>query len=575
MNMSSRSVAFPLVVVLAVACGTGAIVATYSRLSHTWDEGIHLAAGLELLQEGHYGHQTENPPLARVVNAIIPYVRGARLPPRDQRRPTVEMAVDAAFYRTPDYIRHVTEGRLATLLFFWATVACTWVLAGGRSDPWVAVLASAAVATLPPIVAHSGFATTDVAFVAAFLLVLVALRRCLRTPSTFSAALTGAALGVAVATKFTTLVFLPPAAVAILALHAWPDRRAHLAALARPALWRRVVVLGIVALATIWLCYGFRVGRLADLNDAFVPFGRMPTTGWPAFVRDWTLPAHEFVHGLLYLKAHTEYGQPVTMLGQFSARGFWFYYPVVFAIKTPGPFLLFAGVGLVGLLRYRSGRDWHWAAGLGLAALGILLVSLASPINLGVRHVLVIYPLVALASAYGLVRLAEESRRPATVLAAGAACVGLQAALLWAIVPNQIAYFNMLAGRDPAWVSSGSNFDWGQGAVALERYFAERPVPELYILLSGTIRPCRMKLPPLKSLPDHPVTGWIAISDAPYRANGGSVREEPCGVGDSPGPRRRVANNWLDWLKTHEPVAILEKTVRVYHITDLPPQTAR
>jgi len=97
-----------------------------------------------------------------------------------------------------------------------------------------------------------------------------------------------------------------------------------------------------------------------------------------------------------------------------------------------------------------------------------------------------------------------------------------------------------LAGPDPAWVSGSSNFDWGQGAVALERYFTDRPVPELYILLSGTVRACRMKLPSLKSLPDHPVTGWIAISDGPHRANGGLVREDPCGVADSPGPRRRA-----------------------------------
>jgi hypothetical protein len=180
------------------------------------------------------------------------------------------------FHRTPDYIGHVTDGRLGTLLFFWATIALTSVLAGGRAAPWAALLASATVATLPPIVAHSGFATTDVAFVATFLLVLVALRRCLLTPSTLSAALAGAALGVAMATKFTTLVFLPSAVVAILAVLAWPKRRACLAALARPALWRGVAVLGAVSVATIWLCYGFRVDSLAELPTRFGPFGRMP-----------------------------------------------------------------------------------------------------------------------------------------------------------------------------------------------------------------------------------------------------------------------------------------------------------
>jgi 4-amino-4-deoxy-L-arabinose transferase-like glycosyltransferase len=575
MKIPSRSARFLFALALAVACGTAAIVATYSRLSHTWDEGIHLAAGLELLQDGRYTFQTENPPLARVVNALIPYARGVRLPPPGRREPLVQVAGDSAFYGTPGYIGHVTDGRLGNLLFFLATVALTWVLAGGRSDPWVALLASASVATLPPVVAHAGFATTDVAFVAAFLLVLVVLRRCLLTPSTLSAALAGAAVGIAVATKFTTLIFLPPAVVAILAVHAWPERRAHLAALAQPALWRALVVLGVVAATTIWACYGFRVGRLADLPTTFGPYGRMPTTGWPAAVRDWPLPAHEFLHGLLYLKAHTDFGHPLTFLGQSSERGVWLYHPVLLATKTPMPFLLFVGAGIVGLLRHRKARGWQWFAGLVLAALAILLVSLPSPINLGVRNVLIIYPLLALGSAYGLVRLAEHSTRRATVLAGGVACVLVQSAFLWASAPNQVTYYNVLAGADPARISGASNFDWGQGAVALERYFTDRPAPELYILLSGTIRACRMTLPPLKSLPDHPVSGWIAISDEPYRANGGTIREDPCMVFDSPGPRRRAPKGWLDWLKTHEPVAILEKTVRVYHITDPAPRTAR
>jgi PadR family transcriptional regulator PadR len=105
MNTSSRSLSFLIALALAVACGTAAIVATYSRLSHTWDEGIHLAAGLELLQDGRYTFQTENPPLARVVNALIPYARGARLPAPGRREPWIQVAGDSAFYGTPGACR--------------------------------------------------------------------------------------------------------------------------------------------------------------------------------------------------------------------------------------------------------------------------------------------------------------------------------------------------------------------------------------------------------------------------------------------------------------------------------------
>ena len=53
--------------------------------------------------------------------------------------------------------------------------------------------------------------------------------------------------------------------------------------------------------------------------------------------------------------------------------------------------------------------------------------------------------------------------------------------------------------------------------------------------------------------------------------------QRACRPGDlvRPAQRRRAAKGWLDWLKAHEPVVILEKTVHVYHITDPAPRTAR
>jgi len=186
----SRSLAIAIVVV-ATMVSTAAIIATYSKLSNTWDEPTHVVAGLEFLQDGRYGYQIENPSLPRVALAIIPYLLGARLPP-PSRRPQ-GFAVDI-FYRTPDSRRNVTEARIANPFFFWVCIALTWVLAGGGDDPWVAATAGAAVATLPPIVAHSGFATTDIACVASFLLALVALHRPVARPTLQSAALSGGAL---------------------------------------------------------------------------------------------------------------------------------------------------------------------------------------------------------------------------------------------------------------------------------------------------------------------------------------------------------------------------------------------
>ena len=552
---------------LVTLMSTLAIVATYTELSHTWDEGIHLAAGLELLQDGRYALQTENPPVARVALAVIPYLSGARLPPPD-RRPS-GFAADL-FYRTPRYVRHVTEARLANLLFFWAAVGLTWLLAGGRADPRVAFLAAASVATLAPIVAHAGLATTDVGFLASFLLTMLALRRALARPTLRSMLLLGAATGVAIATKFSTLVFLPPAAAAVVACRYWDRRRGWARALAGPRLWRALVTVAIAAVLVTWGCYGFRVGRLADLPTR-ISYGEVPASGWPGRIRSWPIPGHEIVHGLLFVKAHAAAGHRATLLGEYSQRGFWLFYPVVLLTKAPMPFLLFTGIGLWGLCTGPAGPERRWFAGLGLAALGVLLAALASPINLGVRHVLVIYPLVGLAAAYGLARRAETSRRGSWLITAGVGCIALQLGLLALAVPNQLTYFNLLAGSSPAYVSSDSDFDWGQDMLALERYFASHRVPELHVQLSGTTRACLHGLPPLRALPIHPVTGWIAVSERIYQLNRGPIRRDPCGP---PGGANRIMADpgWLDWLKPYRPVAIVGRTVRLYHIAPPEPE---
>jgi len=555
------------IVLVATMVSTACIIATYSKLSNTWDEPTHVVAGLEFLQDGRYAFQTENPPLARVALAIIPYLRGARLPPPSNRPPG--FAVDI-YYRTPNYVSNVTEARVANLFFFWMCVALTWLLAGGGDDPWVAAAASAAVATLPPIVAHSGFATTDIAFVASFLLALVALRRALARPTPQSAALFGAALGIAVATKFSTLVFLPPTVAAVVVSHYWDRRREWLTAPAARSIGFVLLVVTPAAALVTWACYGFHIGQLSDLPERFGPYGNMPTTGWPAAIRNWRIPGHEFVHGLLYLQAHTIAGDRATLFDQFSQRGFLIYYPVVLATKTPPPFLAFAGLGLFGLIRTSKQRALPWFSGLALGALGVLLVALASPINLGVRHVLAIYPLVALSAAFGLVRLAERSGRFLVTVGAGLACIGLQIVLLVASVPNQITYFNAFAGSDPAYISSDSDFDWGQDLLAMEKYFQEHQIPELYVALNGTAKACALDLPTLKALPTHPVLGWVAVSERIYRLNQGSVRRDPCG----PYSASNVVSappGWLNWLKQREPTAIIGKTIRLYNVQETQP----
>lgn len=307
---------------------------------------------------------------------------------------------------------------------------------------------------------------------------------------------------------------------------------------------------------------------MADLPPRFANFGVFPTSGWPAVIGQWPVPAHEFAHGLLFLKAHTAAGHRSLLFGEFSQRGFLFYYPVVLATKTPLPFIIFALIGCGLTWRRRAASDAPWFIGMAVGAMGLLGVGMTSPINIGVRHVLAIYPLLAIVAAYGWMRAAEASLRPRAVWTISAGLVVAQAVLLVIAVPYQSAYYNVLAGSEPGFISSDSDFDWGQDGLALEAYFKDHPVPAFQLQLQGTVNPCKLQLPPFTALSETPAPGWIAVSERVYRLNRVG-RRDPCSLTTGPSPH---PIGWLDWLKPLTPVAIIGKTIRLYHVSeqDLP-----
>ena len=385
---------------------------------------------------------------------------------------------------------------------------------------------------------------------AAFLAVLVVWRRFLEWPAWTRATWLGVAMGAALATKFSTLVFLPPVAVALAASQFWNSRREWLPTIVRPASLRLLAIVTVITLATLWGSYGFRVGRMADLPPAFSSYGTYPTSGWPAVVGQWRIPGHEFVHGLLFLDAHTAAGHRSHLLGEFSQRGFLFYYPLVLAVKTPLPFIAFTIVGCCALSLRRLTPSAEWVRGLAIGAVGLLAVAMTSPINIGVRHVIVLYPLLAVAAACGWVRWSESSRYPRTIVAVGAGLIAAQAVLLVNAVPYQSAYYNALAGREPSNISSDSDFDWGQDGLALEAYFKAHPVPELQLQLQGTVNPCKLQLPPFTALSVSPVAGWIAVSERIYRLNRVG-RADPCSLAAD--ERQAYSCDWNAGIRAWDP----------------------
>src|ERR1019366_1046330 len=88
---------------------------------------------------------------------------------------------------------------------------------------------------------------------------------------------------------------------------------------------------------------------------------------------------------------HSMDGHDAYLFGQVSRHGWWYFFPVVLLVKTPLAFMALAGLGAMVAVRGANARASECLA----AGMAIVLVSLSSSINIGVRHVLPVYAFAA------------------------------------------------------------------------------------------------------------------------------------------------------------------------------------
>jgi hypothetical protein len=159
--------------------------------------------------------------------------------------------------------------------------------------------------------------------------------------------------------------------------------------------------------------------------------------------------------GIDDLRMHNYDGHLSYLFGELSTRGWWYFFPVVLVFKTPLPFLVLALASCIWLRR--APRE-HW---IPLACAAAILISvLPSSINIGVRHILPIYPLLTIPAGLAAARLIESASRAPRIL--GGFLILAQIAVSAAAHPNYIAYFNELALGKPERIRVDSDLDWGQ-----------------------------------------------------------------------------------------------------------------
>jgi hypothetical protein len=446
--------------VVLVAFASLRIAATYTVFNHTIDEPAHIACGIEWLQKGTYTYEAQHPPLARIAAGLLPYLAGRRMAEK-ALAPNGELVFPAMYqqgaielYGDNHYDRNLALARLGILPFFWIAAAVVFLWGRKAFGNLTAVTAVFIFTFVPSILAHGGLATTDMALAAfvgaSFFTGLLWAER----PDVRHSLLFGVCTALAVLSKFSSLLFVPGVFAAALL---W-----HLGIVRRPSgseRWQLVrtralpfAIAIVTGILVVWAGYRFSFG--------------------PSGFGNLKLPAPQLFAGIREVAEHNAKGHPAYLLGMRSMHGWWYYYPVALAVKTPLAVLALFAAGVVALLR--RFRTAHADSCLPLMFfLGILIPALFTHVNIGVRHVLPIYFGISLTAAAGAVWLWENAPRQRwTGWTLGVLLLWLAATSILNH-PDYIPYTNALAGDHPENVLIDSDLDWGQDMKRLSKRLHE------------------------------------------------------------------------------------------------------
>lgn len=524
-----------LLVLLAVLHAAVALLAARGNAS-TFDEPVHIAAALRVLQ-GDYSVNPEHPPAWKYIAALAaqPSRPSLSTPVPDEilTDPTAQWAwAVRQLYLSGDPDlgeRLVGAARWGMVAFGAALVLVGAALAGRLAGPRAALLAGLLLALDPLLLAHSPIVSDDVP-VTLLILSAVWAGLALRARPTWPGALgLGVLLALAVTCKFTGALAWPLAAGLVL------TRRDRF-----PRRLGTVLVAGLVGWAGIWAVYAFRyapspTGKLIDtqatalrveqmrrlaagqnppLSPALSPaLSTSPDTVTRSIlaIEHARILPQSFTAGLLMTYAVTR-GNPAYAAGLYSTSGWWWYFPFAALVKTPLPLLAIWATGLWLLARHRA------AAAMPVVVVAALLwlVTMASPLNIGLRHAMPALALLSVLAAAGFAQALPRYRR---VLLGLLSLLALAAA---AAYPHYLACFN-IAGRSigPTRLLADSNLDWGQDLARLGTWRKAHPEGRLYLAYWGTAHPLAYALDATHlprtydfatQSPPGPEPGYVAVS---------------------------------------------------------------
>ena len=466
-----------------------------------FDEGEHIVAGYRYWQCGDYGINPEHPPLLKLIAAFpVRHWQIGELgaPCGAKAASNFELVGDGFRLINSEHSDEILRrARLATLVFPLLLLLTVFFFTRALFGPLAAGIAALLTLFEPNLTAFGPLVLTDAAVATTTLLAVAVAWSYARKPSVLRLLLLGLALGLALGSKHSAAI-VPSVLLLEFCLDYWVRRQDPM----RPTLTKLAlgwIAACLLAVTVLWGTYQFRfnalpgvhpadlaiANQLADTGEANSLSGRLVL----AAARNHLLP-ESYLAGLVFVRTHAT--RSAYFFGKELAQGVWYYFPVALTIKTTLPLLILLLLCLAsrGLWRVRrSELIWIW-----LPVIVFLLGAMTAKINIGIRHVLPIYPfLIILASATA----AWWAQRSRTAVVAVVVLLTWHAASYARSFPNEVGYANEAWGgpRQLHRYLGDSNVDVGQSLYRVRDYIAAHHIENCWIAWFGMRQPEAVGIP--------------------------------------------------------------------------------
>jgi len=481
--------------------------------SVTIDEVAHIAAGVSYLQKLDMRMNEEHPPLAKAVAALPLVLRGAHadyshlswtFSDKIFHQYLAEWVFgDWFLMRWNDPYSTLRWARVPMLLLTLLLGFVLYVYGSRLGGAWAGLLCLSAFVTMPAFLAFGPLVLTDTAVTLFWVLTVWQLPNMWRSPSRGTVIKFGSASAGALLSKFSSGLLFFVFVVFALSLRCkrlpeQPVEKIELRSWRRRA-WRNL------AKGTLWAgLFVYVVYFVLSWNQPTDSFGLIPHFPASPILRRLLMPVWLYLRGLV-LFALSAGSRPTFILGHAYPHGVWFYFPLLFLLKSQLAFLLLlvlaAGTALLVKRRLPaqspipSGMEPYWRS-IWISLVVFLVACMLNRLDISIRHFSIALALIVLLLA-PLPRAVELLRdsSPQTARVGSWLTVALALASIVTATrayPNYFPYLNSLSmGRPGYHLVNDSNLDWNDALPQVEIFARQHVLKQILLDQYGWSEPER------------------------------------------------------------------------------------